>query len=98
MCSVLPSDKGQYTIDKKNRRIEKGKNLKNKLYKDCVFKFINKKIFQGIKLKKYNKLEDFIYDDYLSFNKISYFIINELPLRIDTTFDIKRTKRKIKNV
>lgn len=98
MCSVLPSDKGQYTIDKKNRRIEKGKNLKNKLYKDCGFKFINKKIFQGIKLEKYNKLEDFIYDDYLSSNKISYFIINELPLRIDTTFDIKRTKRKIKNV
>jgi len=98
MCSILPSDKGRYTIDRKNRRIEKGKNLNNKLYKDCGFKFINKKIFKGIKLKKYNKLEDFIYDEYLSYNKISYFIINKLPFRIDTVFDIKRTKRKIKNV
>lgn len=98
MCSVLSSDKGRYFIDTKKKRIENRERLNNKLYKDCGYKFIKKKIFRNMKLKKYKKLEDFIYDDYLSLNKISYFIINEPPLRIDTAFDIKKTKRKIKNV
>ena len=44
-------------------------------------------------LKRYNKLEEFIYFDYLK-NKVSYFLVKEKPLRIDTALDIKRTKMK----
>ena len=33
-------------------------------FKDCGYKFIDKQIFKNVK-KRYNKLEEFIYFDYL---------------------------------
>ena len=98
MCCVLSSNKGNYVLNTKENKIERNMGLNSKLYKDCGYKFIKKKIFKKIKQKKYEKLEEFIYDKYLNNNKVSYFLIKELPLRIDTTFDIRRAKKKIKNV
>ena len=98
MCCVLSSNKGNYVLNTKENKIERNMGLNSKLYKDCGYKFIKKKIFKKIKQKKYEKLEEFIYDKYLNNNKVSYFLIKELPLRIDTIFDIRRAKRKIKNV
>mgnify|MGYP001311782882 CR=1 FL=1 len=65
-----------------------------KKYIDCGYKFINKEIFNHAR-KKYKKIEDFIYGDYLKNNKISYFLVKKKPLRIDTALDIKRTKNEL---
>lgn len=97
MCSLLKSKKSIYTINKVNKQILIKTNSKQISYKDCGFKFINKEIFKKSKVQ-YQKIEDFIYLDYLKKNKVSYFIVKKLPLRIDTALDIKRTKKELHDV
>lgn len=94
MCGLLKSKDGKYSIDSKNKHIKLTLNDNRKIYIDCGYKFINKEIFKKTK-KKFNKIEDFIYQDYLKKNKISYFIVKKKPLRIDTALDIKRTKNEL---
>tara|TARA_B100001093_G_scaffold266254_3_gene254637 strand:+ start:3062 stop:3727 length:666 start_codon:yes stop_codon:yes gene_type:complete len=94
MCGLLKSKNGKYSIDNKKKNIKLSSNNYQKTYIDCGYKFINKEIFKKTK-KKFSKIEDFIYQDYLKKNKISYFIIKKKPLRIDTAFDIKRTKNEL---
>jgi len=94
MCGLLKSRKGRYTIDKKRTSIKLGLRGNKQTYIDCGYKFINKEIFKQVK-KKYKKIEDYIYGDYLKNNKISYFLVKKKPLRIDTAFDIKRTKNEL---
>lgn len=96
MCAVIKSKKGKLSLDKKNSLINIKKGEKNS-YKDCGFKFINKKIFKTINKKKYEKIEDFIYAEYIKNNRVSFFEIKKLPLRIDTSLDIKRAKRGLLN-
>ena len=96
MCAVIKSKKGKLSLDKKNSLINIKKGNKNS-YKDCGFKFINKKIFKTINKKKYEKIEDFIYAEYIKNNRVSFFEIKKLPLRIDTSLDIKRAKRGLLN-
>ena len=98
MCCVLKNNEGKFFLNKKENRIENNVGFTRKYYKDCGFKFIKKKIFKEVKKNKYEKIEDFIYKKYLNNNKVSYFIIKKLPLRIDTASDIRRTNKKIKNV
>ena len=94
MCGLLKSKNGKYSIDNKKKNIKLSSNNYEKTYIDCGYKFINKEIFKKTK-KKFTKIEDFIYQDYLKKNKISYFIIKKKPLRIDTALDIKRTKNEL---
>lgn len=97
MCGLLKTNKGKYSIDKKNNQIKIIEKSKKNLYKDCGYKFINKSIFYCAK-KKYKKLEDFIYLEYLKRNKVSFFLVKKKPLRIDTAKDIKITKKYLNNV
>ena len=99
MCAVIKSKKGRLSINKKDSLISPQKN--NKLtFMDCGYKFINKKIFKNLKKNiKFEKIEDFIYSHFIFKNKkVSFFELKNLPLRIDTTFDIKRTKKFLLNV
>jgi len=97
MCGILRSKDGALTINKKKNIIESNTKKRSVLFKDCGYKFINKIIFKNSK-NEYKKIEDFIYKKYLPVKNVSYFIIKSLPLRIDTAFDINRTKKKLKNV
>ena len=83
-------------LKKWKNTLKKSSNNKNILYKDCGYKFVNKKIFN--KKKKYKKIEDFIYNYFMNNNNVSYYLIKDLPLKIDTANDIKRTKSKLKYV
>ncbi len=94
MCGLLKSSKGRYSIDKNKVHIKHSLRKDKKKYIDCGYKFINKEIFNHAR-KKYKKIEDFIYGDYLKNNKISYFLVKKKPLRIDTALDIKRTKNEL---
>jgi NDP-sugar pyrophosphorylase family protein len=96
MCSVIKSKKGNLNLNEQKNTLKKSCNNKNILYKDCGYKFVNKKIFN--KKKKYKKFEDFIYNYFMNNNNVSYYLIKDLPLRIDTANDIKRTKSKLKYV
>ena len=96
MCAVIKSKSGKLSLDKKNLLINL-KKLNDIPYKDCGFKFINKKIFKNMNKKKFVKIEDFIYSEYIKKNKVSFFEIKKLPLRIDTPSDIKRTKKILYN-
>ena len=61
-------------------KVEAAGTKDNKItFKDCGYKFIDKQIFKNVK-KRYNKLEEFIYFDYLKKNKVSYFLVKEKPL------------------
>lgn len=97
MCGLLESKEGKFILDKSNQKIKYATAKDKKTYKDCGYKFINKQIFKGVK-KRYKKLEEFIYFDYLEKNKVSYFIVKDKPLRIDTTLDIKRTKNELHKI
>ena len=94
MCGLLKSKKGKYSIDKKGAHIKLSSKEDKKKYIDCGYKFINKEIFNHVR-KKYKKIEDFIYGDYLKNNKISYFLVKKKPFRIDSSLDIKRTKNEL---
>lgn len=97
MCAVLESREGKLILNKKEKQIKRTLIKSNKKkYIDCGYKFVKKKILKNIKRKKLDKFENFIYDDYLNNNKVNYFEIKKLPLRIDTPKDIQRTKKKIK--
>lgn len=96
MCAVIKSKSGKLSLDKKNLLINL-KKLNDIPYKDCGFKFINKKIFKNMNKKKFVKIEDFIYSKYIKKNKVSFFEIKKIPLRIDTASDIKRTKKNLYN-
>ena len=97
MCGVIKSKSGKLSVDKKNSLLNIKKNNKNS-YKDCGFKFINKKIFKIKNKKKFEKIEHFIYSEYIKKNKVSFFEIKKLPLRIDTSLDIKRAKKGLSDV
>ncbi len=96
-CAVLSSNKGKLILNKNKKKIEINNNRKLNLYKDCGYKFINKKVFKNIRNKNFNKLEDFIYNEYIKFNRVGYYIINKLPFRIDTAKDIQRAKKNLIN-
>ena len=97
MCGLLESKKGKFSIDKSSRYIKYASTNDKKNYIDCGYKFIDKQIFKNVK-RKYKKLEEFIYFDYMKKNKVSYFIIKKKPLRIDTALDIKRTKNELHKI
>lgn len=97
MCGLLKSKKGKFVLDKSNQLIKYASGGDKITFKDCGYKFIDKRIFKNVK-KRYNKLEEFIYFDYLKKNKVSYFLVKEKPLRIDTALDIKRTKNEISKI
>tara|TARA_B100001057_G_scaffold473276_1_gene537531 strand:- start:2793 stop:3497 length:705 start_codon:yes stop_codon:yes gene_type:complete len=92
MSCVIKTRNGNFNLDKKNEIIRLGGIKK---FKDCGYKFISKKVFKK-KFKKYKKVEDFLYQKYIKKNNISYYKLNNLPLRIDTANDIRRAKLKLK--
>ena len=96
ICSALKSKDGNLSIAKENLVLAENYNEKGNFYKDCGYKFIKKKIFKKIKNKRFKKIEDFIYDEYSKSNPVAYYKINNLPFRIDTPKDIKRTKNFLK--
>ena len=87
-----------YFKDKNGVRLENEKILNKKLhskknkYTEGGLKLISKKIFKKSKIKKFQKIEEFI-----SYNKnnlkLHYFIIKEKPYSIDTWKRIVRTKK-----
>ena len=91
MSCVIKSKHGNFNLDKKKRIISENGQKK---FKDCGYKFMYRKIFNK-KNKKYIKVEEYLYQNYIKKNKISYFELDDLPLRIDTAYDIKRTKLKL---
>ena len=94
MCGLLESKNGKFSIDNKELIIKLSSKKNQKAYIDCGFKFINKEIFKQVK-KKYIKIEDFIYGDYLKKNRVNYFLVKKKPYRIDTALDIRRTKNEL---
>tara|TARA_Y100000590_G_C15741525_1_gene1020446 strand:- start:2971 stop:3678 length:708 start_codon:yes stop_codon:yes gene_type:complete len=96
ICATLKSKDGNLVIANENLKLVNSYNKKKELYKDCGYKFIKKKIFKNFKNKKFKKIEDFIYHEYSKLNPVAYFKIENLPFRIDTPKDIKRTKNFLK--
>ena len=92
MTCIIKTSNGNFNLNRKKKII----SLEGiKSFKDCGYKFISKKVFMN-KNKKYEKVEDFLYKYYIKKSKIGYFQLNDLPLKIDTVVDIKRTKLKLK--
>jgi NDP-sugar pyrophosphorylase family protein len=98
MCATLKSKDGNLVILNKNLKLAENNSLKKELYKDCGYKFIKKKIFRKVNKKKFQKIENFIYHEYSKFKPVGYFKIKNLPFRIDTPNDIKRTKFFLKRL
>ncbi len=92
MSSVIKTSNGNLSLNRKKKIVSL---VGEEKFNDCGYKFIARKTFKK-REKKYTKVEDFLYQDYIKKNDISYYELNELPLRIDTANDIKRTKIKIK--
>ena len=96
ICSTLKSKDGNLSIAKENLVPAEMRTKKGNLYKDCGYKFIKKKIFKKIENKQFKKIENFIYYEYAKSKPVAYYKIYNLPFRIDTPKDIKRTKNFLK--
>ena len=87
--SLLKEDiNGLLTINANYIKLSKKKTKIN--YKELGCKFLNRDIFLYVD-RDYNKIEDFLYTSLARRKKMGYFLGQNMPIRIDTPMDVKRT-------
>ena len=92
LCTIIKSKKG-YLNCNRSKKIIKEYSLDQGNYIETGLKLINRKIIE--RNGKYIKLEEFLYKKLIKKNKLGYYKILKMPLRIDTLKDLKIAKKKL---